>query len=201
MPTKPTTIKSPVLEQPFLFFTKRMATSRQKKTQQLEKLTDGFKNAKGAFFAANTGLSVSQAEALRNALRGANCSLVIAKKTLIRKAAAEAGTDIPAEQLPGAVGVAFSFDDEVSAARELQASAKETEKLEIVAGLIDGSLLSAPRARAVASLPAREVLLGKFLGSAVSPLSSFVGMGSGLLSSFARVLSGRQSALESAGNS
>ncbi len=102
--------------------------------------------------------------------------MTVAKKTLIQIAAKEIkGVDIPEEMLPGQVALLMAFDDAVAPLSVINTLVKEFEdkdKLVFTGSYIDGSLQDAQTTKKLASLPSRDVLLAKFMGSLLSPVSS-----------------------------
>ncbi len=102
--------------------------------------------------------------------------MTVAKKTLIQLAAKEVkGVEIPESMLPGQVAIIMAFDDAVAPLSVVNNLAKEfegTDKLVFTGSYLDGSLQDAQTTKKLASLPSRDVLLAKFMGSLLSPVSS-----------------------------
>ncbi len=166
-----------------------MATSRSKKEEQLAKLQEGLKSAKGVVFAGYSGLTVAQMSDLRRVLRADEVEFMVAKKTLVRKAASELGLkEIPAELLAGQIGVAFSAADEVAPARLTHNFAKKNEAMELRGGIMNGALLSEAEVKNLATLPSKEELLAKVVGCMIAPVRGFVGTSAGVVSGFVRTL-------------
>lgn len=157
-----------------------MAVTRQKKEEILADLKEKFEGAKSIIFSDYRGLSVHDIQKLRRALREKNVSYKVAKKTLIKLAAEDAGyKDIPAESMEGPVGVAFSYEDEVSAAKTLADLGKEFETLKLLGGLIEGEILSLDKVTALSQMPSKEELLSKLVGSLKAPSSGLANVLSG----------------------
>ncbi|MDD3252751.1 MAG: 50S ribosomal protein L10 [Lachnospiraceae bacterium] len=119
------------------------------------------------------GLTVAQDTALRKALREAGVSYKVYKNTMIKRAAE--GTDFAALEpaLEGPTAIAVSKDDATVAARILAEFAKKADKLEIKAGIVEGKYYDANGMQVIATIPSREVLLGRLLGSMQSPITNF----------------------------
>jgi len=102
--------------------------------------------------------------------------MTVAKKTLIQLAVKEVkGVDVPEEMLPGQVAIIMAFDDDVaplSVVNTLSSEFEGTDKLVFTGSYLDGSLQDAQTTKKLASLPSRDVLLSKFMGSLLSPVSS-----------------------------
>ena len=118
------------------------------------------------------GLTVAQDTELRKQLREAGVTYKVYKNTLIRRAAE--GTDFAAldPHLEGPTAIAVSKDDATAPARILAEFAKKADKLEIKAGVVEGTYYDAKGMQAISSIPSREVLLGRLFGSMKSPISN-----------------------------
>ena len=119
------------------------------------------------------GLTVAQDTELRKALREAGITYKVYKNTLIRRAAE--GTDFAAldPHLEGPTAIAVSRDDATAPARILAEFAKKADKLEIKAGIVEGTYYDANGMKTIAGIPSREILLGRLLGSFQSPITNF----------------------------
>jgi large subunit ribosomal protein L10 len=176
-----------------------MAITRDQKTEILEELKQKFQEAKGVVFAQYSGLSVEDAQALRRGLRESNVDYKVAKKTLIKLAAKEMNYDIPEGVMDGPIGVAFGFDDEIAAAQKVQEFAKKFDALSIMGGFMEGKAITAEVVIQLASIPSRDVLLAQMMGSMMSPLTGFVGIGNGVTGGFVRVLNAYREQREEGG--
>ncbi len=118
------------------------------------------------------GLTVAQDTELRKALRQVGVSYKVYKNTLIKRAAE--GTEFAAldPNLEGPTAIAVSKDDATAPARVLAEFAKKADKLEIKGGVIEGTYYDAKGMQVIATIPSREVLLGKLLGSIQSPITN-----------------------------
>ena len=90
------------------------------------------------------------------------------------KRAAE-GTDYAAldPNLEGPTAIAVSKDDATAPARLLAEFAKKADKLEMKGGIVEGTYYDAKGIQVIATIPSREVLLGRLLGSMQSPIANF----------------------------
>ena len=118
------------------------------------------------------GLTVAQDTELRKQLREAGVTYKVYKNTLIRRAAE--GTDFAAldPHLEGPTAIAVSKGDATAPARVLAEFAKKADKLEIKAGVVEGTYYDAKGMQAISSIPSREVLLGRLFGSMKSPIAN-----------------------------
>ena len=155
-----------------------MAVTRQQKEEILAVLIAEFKKATTIAFTTNKALTMENVGALKKDLRAANSKFMLAKKTLICKAFKEAlDVEVDIDSLPGQIAVTISYgDDKVAGLAVLNKFAKEwkkEEKLAFSGAYFDGKIISAAEATTLASLPSREVLLARLLGSMKGPLSAF----------------------------
>ena len=132
-----------------------------------------FNGAKSAVVVDYRGLTVEQDTALRKKLREADVTYKVYKNTMIRFAAK--GTEFEALEphLEGATALAVSKSDATAPARVLAEFAKTAEKLELKGGVVEGTYYDAKGINVIATIPSREVLLGRLLGSMQSPIANF----------------------------
>lgn len=166
-----------------------MAITRQKKEEILAELIKKFQDAKSVAFGQYAGMSVEEISDMRNKMREAGVEFKVAKKTLIKLAAKEAGLELPNEILEGTIGAAFSYEDVVSGPKFLKDASKKNEVVKLMGGVMEGEVLSIEQMTELASLPSREELLAKFVGMMRAPLQNFYGAISAPTSSLARALS------------
>jgi len=152
-----------------------MAVSKQQKAEILNELIAKFKDAKSIGFASTSTMSVEEFATLRKSLREVNASYTLAKKTLMVKAVKEAlWLDIEISALEGQVGAICSNDDAVAGLWKVNAFIKETkgEKLNWSASIFEWEFKNKEETIVIASMPSRETLLSRLVGSMMSPLSS-----------------------------
>ncbi|MBI4138776.1 50S ribosomal protein L10 [Candidatus Uhrbacteria bacterium] len=150
-----------------------MPKTREQKLNTIELLTREFKKAKSVVFANYQGLKVAKADELRKKMREANVDYVVTKKTLLSKAAKDAGVEIDAKALPGMIGVAFGLEDEIAPAKVLGDMAKTTP-LQLVGGIFEGAPVGQEKVVALSKLPSKKELLGQVVGTMYAPVSAFV---------------------------
>ena len=119
------------------------------------------------------GLTVEQDTELRKQLREADVHYKVYKNTMIRFAIK--GTDFESlgAHLEGPTALATSKTDATAAARILFEFAKKNPALELKAGVVEGTYYDEKGIAVIATIPSREVLLSKFLGSIQSPIANF----------------------------
>ena len=137
---------------------------------EIKELLDG---AKTAVVVDYRGLTVEQDTNLRRELREAGVVYKVYKNTMINFAIE--GTEFAelSQNLEGPTAIAICKEDATAAARVLCKFAKDAEALEIKGGVIDGTYYDAAGVKAISSIPSKEVLLGKLLGSIQSPIANF----------------------------
>lgn len=167
-----------------------MALTKDQKAAQVKDLTKKMSEAQSVMFAHYIGLSVAEVSELRSKLREADAEMKVAKKTLIKLAAKEAGLpDIADGDMEGPVSLLLSFADPLSGAQIAFKFAKTHKQVALVGGVFDGKILSEAEAKELAKMPSREVLLATFVGMIQSPMRTFAGMCSSPLTGFARAMS------------
>lgn len=120
------------------------------------------------------GITVAQADAMRKKLREANVDYTVYKNTLMNRAIEGTKYEVLKDVLSGPSAFAFGYDDAITPAKVISGIIKDYKKMEFKAGVIEGAFYDADGVKAIATLPSREELLAKFMGSIQSPVSKFV---------------------------
>ncbi|AWH96230.1 MULTISPECIES: 50S ribosomal protein L10 [Dietzia] len=134
------------------------------KVQAVEEIKEHFQNSTTAVVTEYRGLSVPQVTALRKAL-GDSATYTVAKNTLVKRAAKEAGVEGLDDLLTGPTAIAFVTGEVVDAAKALKTFTKDNKALIVKGGVMDGATLSAAELDKIAELESREVLLAKMAGA------------------------------------
>ena len=147
------------------------------------------------------GLTVTEMSALRGRLRQAGAEYQVAKNTLTRFAAKQAGPDGLVDDLIGPSAIAFGFEDPAALAKSLQEylRASRTSPLVVKGGILGDRRVTADEIGRIADLPSREIVLGQTLGSVVAPLTSFLMVITAPLQNLFGVLEARRQQLEESG--
>lgn len=152
-----------------------MAVSRARKSEQLAALEAHLREAKSVAFTSNKKITVLEISTLKNELRSVNAIVLVAKKTLIRIAFQNVfGVALDLETLPGQVALIIGKGDAIAPfgiTNKYAFEWRKEEKITFVAGYMEGRMMDAAETKKLATLPSREVLLAKLLGSMMSPLS------------------------------
>ena len=141
-------------------------------------LAEQLKSAKGMILTGYKGLTVAQDTELRRAFREAGVSYHVVKNTMLRLAAKEAGIE----------GLDFIKKNKL----------EETDVLTVKVGMVDGKVIGLDEVKALASLPSREELIAKLLGSMNAPISNTVNVLQGVIRNAVYVLDAIRAQKESA---
>lgn len=151
-----------------------MAASLSDKKQTVKDIKDKFDRAVSAVFIDYRGLTVAEVTELRNKYRAAGVDYKVLKNTLISRAIEDKGIEEIAPFLEGPTAVAFSYDDEIAPAKITYDFIKEVEKMEIKCGIFNGKFTAKDEVIVLASLPSKDELLAKVVGSMNSPIMNLV---------------------------
>lgn len=146
----------------------------KQKADQVAALTERFQHAASVAVTDYSGLTVEKATLLRKELRQKNVGYLVAKNTLLKIAAHQAGLKGIDSYLTGQTAIAFGTEDPGPMAKVLFDFGKTTEKPKIKAIFIEGRLYSGAEIERVAKLPSREQLLSQVIGNIIAPLQNFV---------------------------
>ncbi|MBP5565540.1 MAG: 50S ribosomal protein L10 [Lachnospiraceae bacterium] len=138
----------------------------------VEEIQSCIKDAKSVVVVDYRGLTVEQDTRLRKTLRESNVTYKVYKNTMINFAIKGTEFEDLAKYLEGPTAIAVSTEDATAPARVICKFAKEAPALEVKAGVVEGAVYDAKGIAQVASVPSREELLGKLLGSIQSPISN-----------------------------
>lgn len=129
--------------------------------------------AKSVVLVDYRGLTVEEDTTLRKKLREEGVVYKVCKNTMLKRAFD--GTEFTElnKHLEGPTAIAFGINDATAPARILNDVAKTTPKLEFKAGMVDGTYYDADGIKVIATIPSREVLISKLLGSLQSPITNF----------------------------
>lgn len=162
-----------------------------KKVQEVEQIGDLLKNNSLSILADYRGLSVADLQSLRAQLRQYDSNIRVVKNTLTAIAAENAGFGSLGSLLQGPTALVIGRDDPVGPAKTVNDFARTSRILQIKGGILDGRLISAQEVESLASLPSRDVLLGRVVGGMQAPLYGMVSVMSGVIRSLAYALQAR----------
>lgn len=157
-----------------------------KNTAALAELKERFANADTTLLTEYRGLSVAETTTLRRAL-GADVTYSVAKNTMIKLAAQEAGIEFDESLLTGPTAIAFVHGEAVDAAKAMKDFGKDHKNFVIKGGYMDGNSLSADQVNALADMDNRETTLAKLAGAMQGSLAKAAGLFNAPASQVARM--------------
>ena len=138
----------------------------------VEEIKASLDGAKGVVLVDHRGLTVEQDTVLRKSLREAGVTYKVYKNTLVSRAVEGTQFESLRDVLEGPNAFAISTTDATAPARVLADFAKKAPALEVKAGVVEGNFYDEAGMKAISSIPSREVLLSKLLGSLQSPITN-----------------------------
>jgi large subunit ribosomal protein L10 len=150
-----------------------ISNSRQLKEAKVAEIKEKLEKSQGLVLSEYQGMNVEADTELRKSLREAGVEYKVYKNTLVILAARELGIEGIVTHLKGPISIAFGYEEPTVAARVLNEFAKTHKKLELKAGIIQGKVFDGAQINELASIPPRDVLIARLLGSFKAPLSNF----------------------------
>ena len=139
----------------------------------VEEISASIKDAQSVVLVDYRGLTVEQDTQLRKNLREAGVTYKVYKNTMMNFAFKGTEFEGLSEYLEGPSAVAISKEDATAPARVIAEFAKTADKLEIKAGVVEGTVYDAKGIASIATIPSRDVLISRLLGSMQSPITNF----------------------------
>ena len=139
----------------------------------VDEISANIKDAQSVVLVDYRGITVEQDTQLRRNLREAGILYKVYKNTFMNFAFKDTEFEGLTPYLEGPSAIAVSTDDATAPARVLSEFAKTANKLEIKAGVVEGTVYDAQGMASIASIPSREVLISRLLGSMKSPITNF----------------------------
>lgn len=156
-----------------------MSKAIELKSAVVAEIAEKLEKAASVIVVDYKGLTVEQVTDLRSQMREAGVDYKVYKNTLVRRAASqvegEAFANFNDELLVGPNAIAFGYEDAVAPARVLKAFMdKNPNKITLKMGVVEGEFYDEEKIVSLASIPSREELIAKLLGSLKAPMSNFV---------------------------
>ena len=142
----------------------------EKKQAEVEVLAEKIQNSVSGVLVQYQGITVEDDTKMRAALRKAGVEYAVIKNSITGRACDKVGYSDMKAHLEGMTAIAISKEDPIAPAKILKEYDDKVETFQIKAGYIDGKVVDADVVKQLASIPPKEVLLGKLLGSLKSPL-------------------------------
>ncbi len=140
-----------------------MAVTKAKKIEQVDKLTEEFKNASHAIVGTFAKLTVEKDFELRKAVRGVGGHYRVVKNTLAERAAKGTSVEEAMKDLAGVTSIAYTSGDPVALAKALSKYAKDNPEYSFKAGVVEGRVIPIKDIDALASMPSKEEIYSKLL--------------------------------------
>lgn len=154
-----------------------MPISKARKEELVAEYVDILNNSDGFVVVQTQGLSVSQIQGMRNALREHNGRYLVAKNTLIKKALETAKWTVPEHLLTGPVAYVFGRDNMPGVSKALIKHIKDeefAEKMQVTGGMMSGDVLDAQQVEDVSQLPTLDELRAQLAGMVAAPAQGIV---------------------------
>lgn len=158
------------------------------KSDKVAQIKEKVEKAQVAIVTEYQGMSVEEITKLRRALQKEDGDYMVTKNTLAKLAIKDTNYELLADLLTGPIAIAFGYGDQVMPAKALAKFIKETEKGKIVGVVLDGKLLSAEEAKALATLPSKQEIYAKMLGCINSPASGIANSINAVMSQLTRTM-------------
>ena len=153
-----------------------MPITRARKQELIDSYKEMINESHAVVLAQYLGVSVQEMESLRRGLRESGARIVVAKKTLMKRALNELDCPIPEEAFVGPIGFVFLGEDIGAGAKALKAFVKEVgkERFIITGGILGDTILDAAAAASLADLPTKDVMRASLIGAITAPATSLL---------------------------
>ena len=146
-----------------------MLTKAQKE-EVVKELNDKLDRKKVVFLTDFRGISVTNSQELRRALKKTDAEYKVAKKTLFDRALVERGIEYKTRGLKGQIGAAFCYGEETAPAKVLVKFGKDHESFKILGAILANNILLEKDVIALAKLPTRDILIAQIVGAMQIPI-------------------------------
>ncbi len=158
-----------------------MPVTKAHKAEIVDQLAEDLSKVQALIITDYRGLPTAELAKLRNQLRGMKSGMHVTKNTLILLALKRAGMPAPEDLLEGPTAVAFCYTDIAGPAKAIADFMKDKETFKLKGAIMGGSVLRGAEANALATLPTRDQLFSKLLGTINAPAQQVAGvMASGI---------------------
>ncbi len=159
------------------------------KTELVGEIKDKITGSTAMIMADYRGLSVKDMQEFRRKVRESGGDVKVYKNRLTEIAIRELALPSMDEFLQGPTAFIFATEDPVGPAKAIMSFAKEHQALEVKGGFMENAVVDAAGVKAIASLPSREELIAKLMGTMLNPVRGFMSMANAPASALARVMS------------
>ncbi len=158
------------------------------KSEKIDAIKSKIEKAQVALITEYKGYTVEEITNLRRELQKQGGDYMVTKNTLAKVAIKGTEYEVMTDMMKGPVAIAFGFEDQVSPAKVVSKFIKDSKKGEILGAVLEGNLLSAGEAKALANLPSKEELYAKMLGSINSPATGLTLGINGIMAALTRAV-------------
>ena len=158
------------------------------KSEKIDAIKEKVEKAQVALITEYKGYSVEEITKLRRELQKHGGDYMVTKNALTKIAVKGTEFEPLTDLMKGPIAIAFGFEDQVSPAKVVSKFIKDTKKGEILGAVMEGNLLSADEAKALANLPSKEELYAKMLGSINSPATGITLAVNGVMAALTRAV-------------
>ncbi len=159
----------------------RLPVPSQEKRERVKQIKKWFDKSESLLLLRYKGLTVSEANELREQVKAMDSELRVVKNTLTRIALADTANEELSPMFEGPVAVVFVNRDPGPVARALRDFSRGRKEFYLLGGMVEGRTMTGKQVEAFAMLPPREALVAQMLGTLKAPLSAAVGVGAGVI--------------------
>jgi len=169
--------------------------NKKQKEQTVAEITEKLDKATSIYLTDFSGLTVEQTNELRDEFFNAKVDYKVFKNTLIKKALEQSSNtsftgqmDKLVENLSGATGVVFAYEDPVSPAKIIKKYFEKIEKPKLKLALVESIAYDKSKLNELASLPSKPEIISSIIGSLQAPISGIVNVINALIRDLASVI-------------
>ena len=151
-----------------------MAISKERKEEVLTRYTDWLKQSQAVVLVEYTGVKMKDLDNIRAKIRESGGEFHVVKNTLVRRAFADSGMELPTDYLVKSTAISFAFTDPASTAKALTDAMKGKEAIKVKGGYMSGQALNAAQVKALADMPPLPVVCAQLLGMLQAPAGKLV---------------------------
>lgn len=152
----------------------RTGDPKPEKVQEIENIREALSDTVAVIVTDYQGLDVKTLSSFRHKLREANTHYRVVKNNLFAIAVEGTVNEPLSEGLSGPTALLYTSDDPVAAAKVLQPFTKGSKKIDVKAGVVDGTYFDAAQVLQLASIPPKQELYAKVVGGLQSPITGLV---------------------------
>jgi len=150
---------------------------RQEKQFLLDEIKEKIEKSNGFVVTCYQRIRPKQAREFRNSVADLGGEFEVVKKRVLIKAASMLGIEFKVDSFEGHIGVLFAHEDTLALAKKAVKYGEDNDKaISVLAGHMDGQLMSAEEVIAIAKLPSRDELRAQIVGLLQAPMSQTVGV-------------------------